>query len=177
MKIKHLALVISALVFTSISLNSAAEGGYFGGQVTKTTIDTAVSGLVSVELEPNNIIFMAGADFNKYFALEGRFGFSLGDDSINGVSLEVSRLIGAYAKFSVGNKVSPYVIAGFTDLELDSNVASSDSDNDTSYGFGVDISLSEQASLNLEYMNYYEDSAAGVSVDITAIAVGLKYIF
>ncbi len=56
-------------------------------------------------------------------------------------------------------------------------MASSDSDNDTSYGFGVDISLSEQASLNLEYMNYYEDSAAGVSVDITAIAVGLKYIF
>jgi len=107
--------------------------------------------------------------------LEGRLGIGLGDDAINGVTLEASRILGVYGKFSIGEKVSPYVILGLTSIELDSNVTESGTENDFSYGIGADINLSDKSAINIEYMNYYDKSDGPLDTEISTIGLGYQF--
>ena len=176
MKIKNLGIVAAAFAIANSPLVAHSQGFYLGGQYSLVTIDTTVSGVGSAEWEPTNLIVRGGVHATDYFQLEGRLGFNLNDDDVNGVSLEVDQLVGVYGKLSLPNEFSPYVIFGYSDIDLEIDGVSDD-DDDFSYGIGLDFYVSERSAVNVEYMSYYDDSDDGVDVEITAIGIGFTYKF
>jgi len=112
-----------------------------------------------------------GTSINENFSGEVRVALGLDDDKIGGVNVGLDSMIGGYlrAGIPVANNLFPYAVIGFTRTELDVDPGSSDSDTDLSYGIGVDLALDRNISLNIEYMEYYDDS----DVDISGISIGI----
>ena len=114
-----------------------------------------------------------GSHLNENFSGEVRVALGVGDDTIsNGftdVDVELNSLIGGYLRVGapIGNNFHPYAIVGFTRTELEFSAdgfgSDSGSETDISYGLGVDLDLDRNISLNVEYMNYYDDDDFEVS--------------
>ena len=169
---------ISIIGLGIISLSSFTQANdverYAGASFA--VLDYSESGFDDASL--NALIGRAGAKFNEYISAEVRLGFGIGDDTVSGVDLELKNLIGAYVRagFPASDTVYPYVVIGLSRLELEASgfgVTIDDSDNDASYGLGVDIDVSEAATLNAEYTNYFDKD----SIEITAFNFGATFNF
>jgi opacity protein-like surface antigen len=108
-----------------------------------------------------------------------RFGFGTNDESLTvdgvNVDLSIDKFMGVYLKYAstTTGKVSPYAILGYTHAKAEASalgVTVSASESEISFGVGVDFGLSEETSLNIEYMNFLDKSI--VSVD--GISVGFR---
>ena len=114
----------------------------------------------------NQTYEIGGNQFSDNISGELRLGVGIGDDdfSVPGIiegDISLDTLVGAYfaARLNSGGSVDPYVIAGFTRVEIELDVfgvSVSDSDNDISYGVGADFKVSSSASVNVEYINYFD---------------------
>jgi len=152
---------------------SADEGQrYVGFQYSLVTYDEDGD-----EAEPTALIARYGQFLNDWFAIEGRIGFGLEDDTLEvgslDIDLEVENIIGVYGFFQTGSIsiVSLYGIIGYTRIELEGSAHGVEIDenaNGLSYGLGVNI-----GPLSIEYMDYIEDHY----YDVTAISLGYVYRF
>lgn len=172
-------LPICLLAFFSLTSN-AQDAGYYGGNAT--FINYSEFGIP--DLDFNAISIVAGQTINDNLAAEIRFGFGTNDESLTmeGVNIDFSidKFMGVYLKYAstITGKVSPYAILGYTDAKAEGSaegsagrVTASASESDISFGVGVDFGLSEETSLNIEYMNFLDTStisADGISVGFRA---------
>jgi outer membrane autotransporter protein len=188
MKVKFFLLgTIVAASALAGSQMAAAENYYIGAQYAQATYEQSNTlGNAAAddgEADPTALIFVGGYKFNENVALEGRLGLGLGDDDFEFASggstkIEVSRLLSILGKFSVGGTFSPYAVVGFTDFELDADNGTTVEGDGLSYGVGVDFSVSENAAISLEYINYASpDINGGGDADLTAISIGVNYTF
>jgi len=129
------------------------------------------------EAEPTALIARYGQFLNDWFAIEGRIGFGLEDDTMEvgslDIDVEVENIIGVYGVFQTGNisVVSLYAIVGYTQIDLEGSANGIEADENASglsYGLGVNI-----GSFSIEYMDYIEDHY----YDVTAISLGYIYRF
>lgn len=167
-------LPICLLAFFSLTSN-AQDARYYGGNAT--FINYSELGVPEIDL--NAISIVAGQTINDNLAAEMRFGFGTNDESLTvdgvNVDLSIDKFMGVYLKYAstTTGKVSPYAILGYTHAKAEASalgVTVSASESDISFGVGVDFGLSEETSLNIEYMNFLDKSI--VSVD--GISVGFR---
>lgn len=130
------------------------------------------------DLNPTAIIGRLGYFVVDNFAVEGRLGFGVGDDSDFGVDFEIDSIAGLYGvgHLPLGDVASVYAIAGFSRGEATvSDPWGSFSDDDTgfSYGVGLQAKFAPTLSGHAEYMSYLNKS----DYEITAIGLGLNYHF
>lgn len=114
-----------------------------------------------------------GSHLNENFSGEVRLGLGLGDDTVRSglleYDVELKSLVGGYLRLGapIGDNLHPYAVLGFTrtELKVSQNFLgnNTDSDTDVSYGLGVDLDLDRNLSLNVEYMNYFDDDDLEVS--------------
>lgn len=179
MKAKYLVAALAAgLVSTPVFAASAGES-YVGGQFARANYDE--SGVPDVN--PTAFVGRLGHFVVDNFAVEGRLGFGLSDDSVTlgGITadFEIDSLAGLYGvgHLPLGNVASVYALAGFTRGEatvtVPGFVSESDDDTDFSYGVGVQAKFTPALSGHVEYMSYLDTS----DYEITAVGVGLNYHF
>ncbi len=164
---------ILALTFAAISPLAFANG-YVGGSYS--FFDYAADDLGS-DLSIGALSVNGGYQFHEYLAVEGRVGVGIGDDTLDGATLEMDHYLGAYVKAGMPiHNFYPYALLGMTYMELTVSGAEgsfSDSESDLSYGIGLDYYLNNQISLNAEYANMYDKD--GVKID--GFTIGAAYHF
>ena len=179
MNIKSIGAVI---LVASIAGNvySAEGDAYFGIQYSMVTFSE--SGFP--DFEPVALVGRYGKFTSDNFAIEGRLGFGLSDDTQNiigiDVDLEIDHILGVYGAFYHGTSsptIRPYGILGITQVEFTQSAPGfgsvSDDDSDFSFGLGIDFEIGGNIVINLEYMDYGEFGGA----DVTAIAIGYNALF
>ncbi len=175
------AFAIAAMT-VSLSTPVIAETSYYGGaqfavlkHVTPggslTRNGTTVSSN-DITLDYTAIIGRLGAQFHENLSVEARVGFGVSGDSTdvlvtaNGgtslvaIDVDLKSIYGGYLRAGIpAGKLYPYLIAGWTEAEIERSVGSSssdDSNSDFSYGIGTDILISDNVSANLELVKVYD---------------------
>ncbi len=184
MKGKHI-VTAAALLASASSLAMAdvtAGNTYAGGQFTWTTVE--VDG-IDDGFQPTAAVGRFGHFIVDNFALEGRAGVGISDDSITfaGIDVEgeIDHMVGLYGVgfLPLGESpVSLYGLVGFTQAEAtvsapDFDVSETDDDSGFSYGVGVQGHFTPQLSGNLEYTMYLGKS----DYEVNGISLGLNYHF
>ncbi|WP_372777855.1 porin family protein [Litorivivens sp.] len=128
----------------------------------------------STDFDTPTLNLAFGGKFNPNFALEGRLGFGVGDDSKNGVEVEIEDYIGIYAKpiLPVSDVISVYGLLGLAETTVDTNFGDDD-DDDISYGIGISARLNNGIDLFGEYISLYDDD----NVEIGGINLGASMRF
>ncbi len=138
------------------------------------------------------LVIRGGYFFNKYFSIEGRLGFGIGDDSKTvfdptlgtfDLKLELDNMFGVYGvgHIPVSERVDLYGLIGLTNGESTASatipgfgsVSVSDDESDLSLGVGADFLVTKNFSLNIEYTSYLSKS----DFDADAISLGANYYF
>ena len=134
------------------------------------------------EVNPTALVGRFGKYFNDNFALEGRLGIGLQDDSINflgtDVSLEIDTLFGVYGvgHINLNETSSVYGLIGFTRAEATASALGqsfSDDESGLSFGVGADIGIGNNVALNIEYTQYLNKS----EFDFSALGLGAVFSF
>jgi outer membrane autotransporter protein len=186
-EMKKVSVLMGALVLLAGSQMVAAENYYVGAQYSQASYEQSNVPSSSVyangKADPSALTLIGGYEFNQHVALEGRFAFNAGDDEFefssgSSVKTELSYLLSVLGKFSVGGKVSPYALVGFSDFELDAEGGQAVEGNGFSFGAGVDFQVSDNTAISLEYVQYASiDITGGGDADLTALSIGVSYSF
>ncbi len=174
-KVKKLIALLFLLVAGSAI---AADQGLYAG-VNYTKADYKESGFPTVS--PSVLVFKLGKDLNPNFAIEGRFGTGLSDDSATvlgvQVNLDIDNFYGMYFKGMLPTgTITPYGLVGFTKGKITASapgVSVSDSDSSMSFGIGVDFQLSKTATINLEYAQLLKDD----DYKVNGFSIGVAFQF
>lgn len=175
-------LICSSLILTAVSAGSVyaepyknTTGPYVGGSAL--FVDAKAEGSEDASLMA--IGGRLGTQLNENFSGEVRVALGVGDDTVRyGIAeydVELNSMIGGYLRVGapIGANFHPYAIVGFTrtELEYSQNFLGdgSESDTDLSYGLGVDLDLDRNLSLNVEYMNYYDDD----DIEVSGFSIGI----
>jgi len=179
---QRLALALALSTTLASSVIAAAEGNqYFGLQYGALNFENNNG----VEWDPNAILGRFGSFLSDNFALEGRIGIGTSSDTVTAflpgtgivdVELEIDTLFGLYGvgQHNFGNNSSVYALIGITrgDASISvtgaTNSSESDSETDLSYGAGLNIGISNNIGINLEYISYISKS----DFDVTAVSFG-----
>jgi len=177
--------ILTVAMFSCMSVASASaiadntNKTYFGAQYAIGTYSE--DGFDDVN--PTALVGRFGKYFNDNFALEGRLGIGIQDDSINifgtDVTLEIDTILGIYGigHFNLNETSSVYGLLGLTRAEATVSASGfgSDSDDETglSFGVGADIGVSETVALNIEYTQYLNKS----DFDFSALSFGAVFSF
>jgi len=164
---KHIKHFLSALTLSATC--SAFAGPYIGGDYALIDADIVDLGA---------LVFKGGYQLTDWAAIEARVGFGLQDDDYYGIDVELDNFFGGYFLAGLPNTsiFYPYVIAGYTRMEIDVSgygVSDSADDSDFSYGIGSRITITESLAGNVEFMRYFDDGDG----DIDAINFGLIFKF
>jgi outer membrane immunogenic protein len=173
--------VTTAALMLSNSVYAGNAGSRYGG--IQYAITTYSEDGVSEEPKPTALIGLVGANITDRFAVEGRLGFGLQDDTVSvsgaDVSTDIDSLIGVYGigHINLGGGSSVYGLLGVSRAELtfsypDNPVLESKSDNKTglSFGIGADIPVSNYVALNIEFVQYLMSG-----FDLSAFSFGVKF--
>lgn len=143
---------------------------------------------VSSKIEPDNttasakpqaLQFKFGSWINKDETLGGelRLGLGMGDDELTNTSdLEIDRYYGAFFRGQFPNTlpVRPYGLIGLSYMEttVENRFGRSDGENfkDLSLGLGVDVTLTNNMFVSVEYMRVVDRSGD----EVTNLALGLN---
>lgn len=167
MKYKFAAIAMGFALATS----AHAEGLYAGASYAQAKVDMSGFG----DVKPSVLFAKIGTEINKNFAIEGRIGTGVSDDTVSvmgaPVKVEVDQYYGIYAKgiLPVGDSVSIYGLIGETHAKITASALGtsvSDSQNSGSYGVGLDFAVAKDVSLNLEWARLFKDTDA-LSVGVT----------
>ena len=128
----------------------------------------------------------AGYNFNKYFAIEGRYSVSLGDLDVDTMNTERSEAwdmsnIGLYLKpqYSI-DSFTLYGLLGYGQFTLDND--SSYSVDGFQYGAGISMMATDNIDVYIDYRRLYDDEDFdGLSINEVVTAnsytVGINYHF
>jgi opacity protein-like surface antigen len=128
----------------------------------------------------------AGYNFNKYFAIEGRYSVSLGDLDVDTMNTERSEAwdmsnIGLYLKpqYSI-DSFTLYGLLGYGQFSLDND--SSYSVNGFQYGVGINMMATDNIDIYIDYRRLYDDEDFdGLSINEVVTAnsytLGVNYHF
>lgn len=105
-----------------------------------------------------------GNIFNPNFAIEGRLGFGVDDDTDNGIKAEIEDYFAIYAKpmLPLSDVLTLYGLLGIAETTIDTNVGDDD-DDDISYGIGLSAKTRQGFDLFAEYITLYDDDNVEVS--------------
>jgi len=145
--------------------------------------DLSIEWFNSVERQDRlgNFSFLAGYNFNKYVAVEGRYTTSFTHDEdieMDGWSLFVK------PQYPVNEDFSLYALLGYGGVTLEGSKVLGIVDVDDSgfqWGLGVDYMITENVSLFVDYTWLANDMdgayAGGDQADVDAFTVGVNYHF
>ncbi|NOG32917.1 porin family protein [Halomonas sp. TBZ9] len=172
MKYKYtLGVIITATLFSTHAFANDAGELYAGGQFAQAELDGA-------DVKPSAAVGRLGYFVVDNFAVEGRLGVGVGDDSALGRDVEIDSVAGLYGvgHLPLGDIIaSVYAVAGFSrgEATVSTPMASiSVDDTSFSYGVGLQAKFAPTFSGNVEYISYIDSD-----VEITAIGLGLNYHF
>jgi opacity protein-like surface antigen len=177
MKTGHMTWLLAALALSASPLALAATGdNYAGGQYAITTYhnDTGTE-----DADMGVLMFRLGKEINPNLSVEGRLGIGIADDTAGITTLETDSILGIYAigRLPVSKDFDVYGVLGYTRIELTLTISGlgsvSSDDTDISYGLGGEFRVDDKWSVNLEYMNYYDE---GIE-EVTALSLGANYRF
>lgn len=125
-----------------------------------------------------------GKNINKNFSFEGRLGFSTDTSETYPYpnwdkSMGVDKLFGVYGvgHSKIAESISVYGLIGYTRVDVNISVyglgTESVDDSDLSFGLGLDMSVGDYWTLNIEYIQYLNNS----EFEINATAIGATYYF
>ncbi|MDX1803784.1 MAG: porin family protein [Alcanivorax sp.] len=174
------ALLASGLL--AMSLPALAQGiyqqdGYVGLQYNMLNQETAGN-----DIKPGAFQTRFGLQFTPNVALEGRLGYGLQDDQVDGLTIDPKWVVGAYVKLGLDKSlpVSPYLLAGHSTVTADVTQSGllfdrtqETTQSDISYGGGVDINLNKASAINVEWLKLDEID----NYDLTTINVGYMVRF
>jgi outer membrane immunogenic protein len=170
-------LTVAALAFSGTAM-AQQERTYFGGSLA--WADYKENGFPTAT--PTVLAGRFGKEFNRHFAVEGRLGFGIADDTITAmgipISIDVDHFFGVYARgiLPLADIFSIYGLVGFTFGKISASapgVSISDSDSDISFGFGADLSIGKNLAINFEWAKLFE--GAGYEVEATSVGIVYRY--
>lgn len=166
---KVLCFAAAGLIAAGASAQSSQPQLY--GSASYGLLETEVG---STDFDTPTLNLAFGGKFNPNFALEGRLGFGVGDDSENGFEVEIEDYLAIYAKpiLPVSDVVSIYALLGLAETSIDTNFGDED-DDDFSYGIGISARLNNGIDLFGEYISLYDDD----NVEIGGINLGASMRF
>lgn len=176
---RSLAVVLaSGLIATSAAnaqdmYKSGVGGVYTGLNYTFMSLDAG-----GEDADVGTLSAKAGVMATPFLGFEARGGFGVDDDRVRGIDFSVDNFFGGYATFNIANEspVTPYVVLGFTRVEVEAEGpfnTVTDDDSDVSYGVGLNMEFARNVSGNLEYMRYYDDD----DVTVDGLGVGVQFNF
>ncbi len=181
-----LALASSLLLATGAGTAGTEGENYVGAQY---AVSYYNEDGISKEFSPTLVIARLGRFFTPNFAIEGRLGFGLQDDtqflaefgSGYDATVELERVVGLYATghINLTESASIYGVLGASKVKGTTSVPSfagleaSGDESSVSYGIGADIGIGSNVALNIEYIRYLDKS----EFDLDAVAVGVVFSF
>jgi len=178
---KSIAVAVLTVVATAFAGTALAqqERTYFGGNLV--WADYKEDGFPTAT--PTVLSGRFGKEFSRHFAVEGRLGFGIADDTITAlgttISVDVDYAFGVYARgiLPLADIFSIYGLIGFTAGKISASAPGvgsfSDSDSDISFGFGADLAISRNLAVNFEWAKLFE--GAGYEVEGTSIGLVYRY--
>lgn len=160
------------------------QGDHLDGTVVKNTDSTA-----------NNLLLQVGYQFNQYFAVEGRYTFSVGDHSLThnfeggreeDVDIGISNLA-IYLKpmYPIGD-FSLYGLLGYGKIEREFNVAPTHEWDGSGFqwGAGFQYTVMDNVSIFADYTLWYDEDGEPheriprlLDTDFSVVGVGISYKF
>lgn len=168
-------LAVVALLFTTVV---SAEEFYAGANLV--AIKYKEDGIPTVN--PIAASFKLGKEFNPNFALEGRIGLGVADDTVRvlgvDIAVDLDNYYGVYAKgmLPTGTKFKPYGLVGYTYGKISgtgNGITISGDDHDFSYGIGADVALTKTLGLNFEFARLF----AGDGFKVDGFSGGVTFKF
>ena len=186
MKIKSVLIALAGSLFLVTGAGIAGTEGenYFGLQygygdydedgISETFDSTLLSGRFGRFLTPN-------------FAIEGRLGIGLEDDTHNlpefgdrDVTLEIETLFGIYGTGHINVTESSSIygvlgvsqVKGTTSLPGFRGLESTEHNSSVSYGIGADIGIGSNWALNIEYIQYLDKDDFDFGVASVGATIG-----
>lgn len=176
------ALLRTALAFfvLGFSLPALAGGPYVGGNYSRMAFDDPERD-TDDPVRPDAVTLRVGAEANEVLGLEARGGLGFESDTRDGVEYDLDHLYGGYLKLSAPlEQVRPYVIGGYSRVRATATVdlgplsgRETDTREGESWGAGMDLALTDDVALNLEYMRYLDKD----DLEVSGIALGLRSAF
>ena len=154
----------------------AQASGYAGLDIVSSKIEPDNT---SASAKPEVLQFKFGTWINRDETLGGelRLGLGIGEDELsNNVDVEVDRSYGAFFRGQFPNTmpVRPYGLIGLTYMETteENRFGSSDGENykDISLGLGVDVTITHNMFVSVEYMRVVDRSGD----EVTNLGLGLN---
>ncbi len=144
-------IVLLSLIFSTQAIASAGKS-YFGVNFSMAEAD------LGTDLDLGVAALGVGTYLNDNFAIEGRLGFGIDDDTVSdssgSLTMDLDYMFGAYIRAEAPlEKIRPYLILGYTHAEVEFSgvilvpalgpFSVSDDESDFSYGFGADFMVGE----------------------------------
>lgn len=179
MKHTHKALLIAGSGL--LALSAQAQGLYGEVGYSMLNYDESSPGINS-QIEPTAVRGIIGYELNPNLAVETHLSLGLSDDTarVAGVSVkgEVENSVGLFVKPKVrlGESVELFGRAGVTSTKVSASAgpfSASDRGTGFAYGAGASFNLTQNLSLNADYMNTYDRK--GVKVDGVTFGVGFRF--
>ena len=145
---KYTAISISLAIVALFSAVTNA-GGYVGAKAF--TIDTEAGDF-------NGVNLVGGYDFNDFIGVRGRYMLDAGDETYQGINIELESMTGLDLKLSMplGDSLCVNVIGGRTKIRAKASAhgySASASDTFTTYGIGLSFSVLESYSVTAEVLD------------------------
>ena len=165
---------------------AATEGeNYFGLQYGYGNYDEDG---ISETYEPTMLIGRFGRFITPVFAIEGRLGTGLDDDTHNlpgfgdrDATLEIDSMFGIYgaAHLNMTESSSIYGVLGVSKVEGTASLPdfpgleSTENNSSVSYGVGADIGIGDRWALNVEYIRYLDKD--DFDFDVGSVGASFKF--
>jgi len=184
-KLISITLAGSLCLVTGTGIAGTAGENYFGLQYGIGNYDEDG---ISETYEPTLLIGRFGRFLTPNFAIEGRLGIGLDDDTHNlpelgnrDATLELDSMFGLYgtAHFNITESSSIYGVLGVSRIEGTASLPdfpgmeSTEDSSSVSYGVGADIGIGSRWALNIEYIRYLDKD----DFDFDVGSVGASFSF
>ena len=165
---KTLTSLAGAALLMGSSVVAADNGWYAEAQYQ--SLDISVDGL-SVALGAMGIVL--GRDLTENIAVELVAGLGAGDDSVDGIKVEVDRYVGLVVKpnMDINEQVNIFLALGYVDIQLEASAGGEslkDSSSEFMWGVGGEVSFNENMYGTIGYSDI--DGADGVQ-----LSIGLRF--
>lgn len=143
---------------------------------------------ISETYEPTMLIGRFGRFLTANFAIEGRLGTGLDDDTHNlpefgnrDATLEIDSMFGIYATahLNIAKASSIYGVLGVSRIEGTASLPefpgleSTEKNSSASYGVGADIGIGDRWALNVEYIRYLDKD--DFDFDVGSVGASFKF--
>jgi len=184
-KLISITLAGSLCLVTGTGIAGTEGENYFGLQYGVGNYDDDG---ISETYEPTLLVGRFGRFLTPNFAIEGRLGLGLEDDTHNlpefgnrDATLEIDSMVGLYGTghFNFTESSSIYGVLGFSQVKGTASMPDfpglepTENNSSVSYGIGADIGIGSSWALNIEYIQYLDQD----DFDFGVASVGAKIDF